>query len=762
MYYLNSTSSTSSTSTRNGISGLMSGLNTEELVKNMTLGIRTKIAKQQQQVTLLNWKTDAYRSISSKLIGFADKYLSYTSSTNALSSNFFTSATVSALGANAGAVSVTGNSATVKSLSIQSIDSVAATASFLSSTPVASSALSTGTIDFSAAGKTVNNLAGETINLQLGSDKYNITIDKSFAGTDAASVAAAINTALANVELTGGGILTDKYQMSVDGGNLKLSATDPDTTETLKIIGGSGSSLSALGFDTSSVVTGDTPLVGTFDPANMTTSLNFFETVTGKSVNMTYNGVSKAVTMPDMSGVQDKDQFLAAFQTAVDRAFGANHIKVSLESDRLSFETVRSSGGSLIADSTSTLAITGGSAGLFGDKGVLNLEAGLSNRLIMGNSLEKTNFDNPLMADGDGKYRLDINGTQFEFESGTSLTKIVDTINNSDAGVKVQYLSTTNRFSVTATESGAHGRVDISDVGGNLAETLFGTQASRNITAGSDAQISISYDGGATTSVVTRSSNSFDLDGLNVKLNPGVAFQAGESITFEAKTNTDDIVKNIMSMVEEYNSIMSFANTELTAKYNRNYLPLTAEQRKDMSESEIKSWEEQAKTGLLMNDPTLRSLTSDLRLAFTVSLPYLNSSSDIGITASSNWQDNGKILIDEAKLRKALEERPDEVQKLFSGSEGIMQNVKDSMDKYINRTGANKGSLITLAGLKDSYTASESSLAKQIASYEKVIAQLQATQKTQENRYYKQFTALEKYISQMNAQSSWLYSQTGG
>ncbi len=52
------------------ISGLVSGLDTETLIENMTAGTRSKIAKQKQKSQLLQWKMDAMRSISNLLVSF--------------------------------------------------------------------------------------------------------------------------------------------------------------------------------------------------------------------------------------------------------------------------------------------------------------------------------------------------------------------------------------------------------------------------------------------------------------------------------------------------------------------------------------------------------------------------------------------------------------------------------------------------------------------------------------------------------------------
>ncbi len=80
------------------VTGLVSGMDTDELVKNMTATMRSKIAKQQQLKQKASWKMDAYRSISSKLIAFQNKFTSYTSSTNLRSASFYSKSQITAVG----------------------------------------------------------------------------------------------------------------------------------------------------------------------------------------------------------------------------------------------------------------------------------------------------------------------------------------------------------------------------------------------------------------------------------------------------------------------------------------------------------------------------------------------------------------------------------------------------------------------------------------------------------------------------------------
>jgi flagellar capping protein FliD len=77
-------SSTSSTdpSSQIRMSGMMSGLDTEELVKAMASSTLSKIRKRQQAQQKLEWQQESYRSLIEKVQDFQSQYLDITSSTS--------------------------------------------------------------------------------------------------------------------------------------------------------------------------------------------------------------------------------------------------------------------------------------------------------------------------------------------------------------------------------------------------------------------------------------------------------------------------------------------------------------------------------------------------------------------------------------------------------------------------------------------------------------------------------------------------------
>ena len=373
---------------------------------------------------------------------------------------------------------------------------------------------------------------------------------------------------------------------------------------------------------------------------------------------------------------------------------------------------------------------------------------------------------------GINDYTLKINDVEIEGINGDDTIKsMIDKINNSDAKVEVTYLEGENRFQIISTEEG-NKEVSI-DRTSAFARALFDEKNTMsNIDLrGQDAIINVSYDGVATE--IRRSSNTFDLEGLAVTISGEFGYtgdnldKTAEAVTFSAKANTEKVIDSVKEMVEAYNSIIEAVNKEISTKPNRSYTPLTDEQKEEMSESQIEKWEEKAKEGLLFSDSDLTSLASEMRSIFKSTLNSLGIKyteiEKIGITPSSTWSDNGKLVIDEEKLESALETNPESVSKLFAGdgtSNGLMTNIKNVFDQYAKKEGASKGILVDKAGSSLApLSLLTNTIYKQLEDMDKTLKSLQAYLTTEQDRYISKFASLETVIAQMNSQSSWLSQQ---
>lgn len=242
-----------------------------------------------------------------------------------------------------------------------------------------------------------------------------------------------------------------------------------------------------------------------------------------------------------------------------------------------------------------------------------------------------------------------------------------------------------------------------------------------------------------------------------------------QAVTMTSTTNIDDMVNKIKEFVATYNGLIKDFNDQLKESKYRDYTPLTSEQKEEMSENEIKLWEEKAKSGMLRGDTLIREGLSSMRALVYQSNPRIdskyNSLFSIGITTTKNYNDGGTLEIDETKLRKVLEEDPDAVERLFKNSEGKEQDTVNGQTVdtrgYLQKLRSSMKTFeinIEKKAGRSSMTDNQYTLGKNLIDTESRIDTWKTKLESIEARYWKQFTAMEQAINKANSQSS-MFSQ---
>ena len=102
MASLSSTSVSSSNSLGNtslrGFGGLASGIDRDAIIEQLSLATNTKINSQKTAMTKLQWKQEAYRGITDRILDLTDKYASYSSSSNLKDASIFSKSIVTTHG----------------------------------------------------------------------------------------------------------------------------------------------------------------------------------------------------------------------------------------------------------------------------------------------------------------------------------------------------------------------------------------------------------------------------------------------------------------------------------------------------------------------------------------------------------------------------------------------------------------------------------------------------------------------------------------
>lgn len=483
-----------------------------------------------------------------------------------------------------------------------------------------------------------------------------------------------------------------------------------------------------------------------------------YSSLSGKSITLAVDGTTRTVSL---SNVTDAD----SLQTAIDEAVGTGKLTVGTTTDGyLSITAAANSGVQKITISAPSSGTSGLTSLGFGSG------ATLSNRVTTTSTLETIFGDDAF--NSDGQIELTINGTSFTFDKSDTLSAMMSEINSSsNAGATMKYDELSGKLTLTANETGAGNTLAVTEGDGSSFLSSF----LNTVTAGVDAQVTI--DG----QVLTRGSNKVTVDGVTYTFSQ----TTDEAATVSLTQDTDAIYDTISSFVEDYNALISSIHSALDETYDSDYPPLTDDQKEDMTDEEIEKWEKKAKVGLLANDSTLKTMLSSLRSSLIDSVPGQSVTIfTIGISTGT-YDEQGKLYIDETKLKAAIESDPEGISNLFTQQsssyagttsvrslnnsqlstrykeEGLAYRFYDILQTNISTirdNNGNKGLLLEKAGTENDASETSNTLTTLIDKYQEEIDKEQDRLDAKQDSLYTKYSALETYINKMNTQLSALSS----
>ena len=411
----NSYSSSSSIyGNRNVLTGLASGMDTEAMIENSETGYQTKISELQQKQTKLEWKQDAYRELIDQMYSITNKYTSFASETNLSSNAFFTSnVTTTVNGGNASAVTASGKA--TSDIRINAVDQLATAARYT----VDASALDIN-VKSEAAGDAINwgdeltkgTLSG-TMTLKVGSSSVELkfTDEDKYASLD--ELVAGINKKLddqsADVKATlqGGEITFEtKGTAKTRGDSVYISGASGNLKTMLNVTTAT-SSADEKRFDYKSF-----SLKGS--ASDLTKKMSMAEYLSGKTVDVTLNGVTKSIKIGDLTE-GTTDELAAELQKSVNKELGAYKVTVSATGGGLKFDVTEGSGSTLKVTSSVGKELGIGEAGV---SNVFNTSQKLNS--LVGEDWLKANARTEATLDSDaGKRYFDKDGNELKLIDGT-------------------------------------------------------------------------------------------------------------------------------------------------------------------------------------------------------------------------------------------------------------------------------------------------------------------------------------------------------
>jgi len=753
------------------VGGLASGMDIDSIVEKLMSAEKAPLNKLQQNKTVYEWTRDAYRNINTKLKTF-DTYLF---DNFALSSNFVKKAPT-ITGTHSDKLTITPASNASGTLNIQGVKQLA-------------TAATTGAVSVSQT--THRNAIGTDKLLDIGFTAQTINfkvddVDKSII-IDANTTVDSFITDLKSNGLDASSYNSSTGQFAIGAKTAKVKVSDEASAEYLR----------GLGF--SANYNADALKVGENLAKKSTTFAELGITLPA-SFDYEIDGVSKSIDLSTLNETSTIDNLLTELnKTGTD-------ISASFDEKTGKF--------SFVGKDKKVLQVSDASSSLLSQLGVFQTVSGQS---VAFNEVPDETPSTPTGSTilkhigmlNDGKFKLNtiqadgkMKETIIEFKATDSIDTLIKKINSSSAGVtalfsngqmsisanstgmnkdgatsEIQLLTTFNKTvdGVTTTETDDKGLALFNKLGFSVPASSTETTFNLATTRGTNAEYMVNG------LEMSNQSNSFNISGYSIKLNGtfnhnGTSYDTSvPGVTVTSTNDIDGMMEKIKEFVTTYNGLITDLNDSLKEPKYRDYKPLTQEQKEEMSEDEIKLWEEKAKSGMLRNDSILRDGMSDLRSNFSSSVGTLNDKTidalaEIGITTSKSYNDSGTLVIDETKLRAALEKDSEQVAKLFTqtgskdatetdpatgltkkvDSRGIVQRLRDTIDSFELNIEKKAG--------RTTMTDHQYSIGKRMLDIDERIERLQDRLVSIEERYWRQFTAMEEAINKANSQSS-LFTQ---
>lgn len=677
-----------------GISGIVSGMDTESLITKLMDQEKKPLDKLTRTKTLNEYKQDIYTDINKKIANFildTKKSFGLVSSgaTGSYTSNVTTSldwfykATLSdttSATATARANAMQGTfkaqihqlASTVQKTSTASLGSLSSlktqfslsdsdTISFkiagTKSTPPKTAKLNSGTLDDNTALQweaVTPGVDGNKISVQMVNDAASSTPTVDVSGTDIKihikaddTTAAQVITAVTGSSAASALISVKNYGVSTGAG--KLTEVVARTT----FDGGSG----MLGTSVAAALT-----TGTAD----SNAIN----LTAKTSGLTGNNLS----------IKYADPGTASSALSVSVTGSAITVNLATDASGTITSTVDDVVAALNGDASSSALVTAAKQGFTSGTAVVAAQA--STNLTGG--AEDTEVP--------PSYTFTYSGTNLTSKTIQDVVNDINVQSNSlGLGVRANYDTTANRFYFQTKSTGEESGFTITETGTVRMMTDSGSETGSNklklqMQDGKYYRGTDSIMDYAGAEGIISSSNTVDVNGVRFNLK---AVSSSFNVTVAA--DVDSAYQKISAFVDSYNDMMSTISTTTTesrvklSKYNT-IQPLTDEEKQSLSDTEIEKWETKCKQGLLRADPILNRAMTQMRTGMYDTVSGVTGSYDqlteIGITTetySRGATSAGKLVIDSSKLMSALQDDPNGVfQLLFKEPSSDLKYTSES------------------------------------------------------------------------------------
>lgn len=308
----------------------------------------------------------------------------------------------------------------------------------------------------------------------------------------------------------------------------------------------------------------------------------------------------------------------------------------------------------------------------------------------------------------------------------TSLVEMRDAINNAKAGVTASIMRVADdnyQLAISSSTTGENHKIAIQVNNDAQLGNILNRSAMKETVKPQDAELIVNG------TAIKRSTNSINdaLQGVTIDVKSKT--KDGEPQNLVISTHTAGTTDKIKQWVDSYNSLLD------TFKSLTKFTP-------------VKTGESQAhNNGALLGDNTLRGIQSSIKSALSAAQdnPELKGLGNLGISTNTK---TGKLEIDSSKLKKALDEKPDQFSHFFVGNgkdSGMATEIHNKIQSYIKSDGI----------IDNSTKSINTNLDRLKIQVTTVTASIQSTI----DHYKQQFVQLDTMMSKLNGTSNYLNHQ---
>lgn len=359
----------------------------------------------------------------------------------------------------------------------------------------------------------------------------------------------------------------------------------------------------------------------------------------------------------------------------------------------------------------------------------------------------------------------DTTSTTIEFTQDDTISSFLSKLR--DAGLNANFDEKTQRFFISAKESGEKGNFTLEAVAddensakANELLTNMGLKTGSTWVPGQDAIIELNE------ATFTNSSNVFEINGLTITaLNET---EGEDKITLTTKQDTDGIYDMIKNFLKEYNAVINEMDKLYNAKSTKGFEPLTDDEKDEMSDSEIEKWEQKIKDSILRRDDTLYTVSDALKSIMSKGVEMGDGTtlylSEFGIGSLGYFEsaeneknalhidgdpDDSSTSGNADKLKSAIANDPNKVVSFFSKLFNNLYNKMNDLSSSVEDT-RSFGNFYNDKKIKKDYD-----------EYKTKIKDLEKALADYEDKWYAKFSAMETALSKLQSKTDALTNMLG-